>query len=221
MPIYRFRAILEDHEDVYRDIDIKPEQTFEAFASALKNAFGLKENLFSVFYNSDDYYRKGTEVELFLLDKKGKALPTEICDEVSAPHQKFLLKVDDVQTYYILHLELFKILKDEDKKLSYPACVKKIGNMPKPTIRSIVAPPVDEDDLKASESFFKELEIVEEEAYAEEILVSDLSDDDTSDDSEKAGFSIDVDDEATDVESEDGEMDSGEMDSMIDPEEEY
>jgi hypothetical protein len=51
MPIYRFRAILEDHEDVYRDIDIKPEQTFEQFAIVLKNAFGLKENLFCTFYN--------------------------------------------------------------------------------------------------------------------------------------------------------------------------
>jgi hypothetical protein len=217
MPIYRFRAILEDHEDVYRDIDIKPTQTFEQFAITLKNSFGLKENLFSAFYNSDDYYRKGSEIEFFILDKKGKAFATEICDEVSAPHQKFLIVVDDVLSTFILHLELFKILKEEDKKINYPACVKTIGNMPKPTIRSIVAPPVDEEDLKSSELFFKELESgSDDQAYEEEVLVPDLSDDDTSDDSEKASFSIDTDD---DSELEEGAEEGG--DESIDNEEDF
>ncbi|MEI6522422.1 MAG: hypothetical protein ACOYNH_01940 [Bacteroidia bacterium] len=219
MPIYRFRAILEDHEDVYRDIDIKPEQTFEQFAIVLKNAFGLKENLFCAFYNSDDYYRKGSEIEFFILDKKGKAFPTEICDEVAAPHQKFLIVVDDVLSTYILHLELFKILKEADKKLTYPTCVKTIGNMPKPTIRSIVAPPVDEEDLKSSELFFKELESGEDEqAYEEEVLVPDLSDDDTSEDSEKASFSIDTDDENENG-NEDEVSEGG--DEMMDNEEDF
>jgi hypothetical protein len=219
MPVYRFRAILEDHEDVYRDIDIKPEQTFEQFSLVLKNAFGLKENLFCAFYNSDDYFRKGSEIEFFILDKKGKAFPTEICDEVSAPHQKFLIVVDDVLSTFILHLELFKILKDEDKKITYPSCVKSIGNMPKPTIRSIVAPPVDEEDLKASEMFFKEIELgSDEQAYEEEVLVPDLSDDDTSDDSDKASFSIDTDDES-ETDEVDEHAEGG--DEMIDNEEDF
>ena len=219
MPIYRFRAILEDHEDVYRDIDVRPEQTCEQFAIVLKNAFGLKEHLHCAFYNSDDYFRKGTEIEFFILDKKGKAFPTEICDEVSAPHQKFLIIVDDVLSTFILHIELFKIHKEENKKLSYPVIVKSIGNMPKPTIRSIVAPPVDEEDLKSSELFFKELESgSDDQAYEEEVLVPDLSDEDTSDDSEKASFSIDTDDE-TETEEREDSLEGG--DQIMDTEEDF
>ncbi|MFN5630373.1 MAG: hypothetical protein ACK48W_13925, partial [Bacteroidota bacterium] len=78
---------------------------------------------------------------------------------------------------------------------------------------------VDEEDLKSAELFFKELEAGEDDqAYEEEVLVPDLSDDDTSEDSEKASFSIDTDDES-ETENEDEVSESG--DEMMDNEEDF
>lgn len=207
MPIYRFRALLEDHEDVFRDIDIKPEQTFETFQTAIKDAFNLKQDCFGVFFNADDKYRKGNEVELFFRDKKNKTFQTEICDEVSAPHQKFLYEVFvSEQVSHVFQLELFKIYKEEDKKLVYPAIVKSVGKMPKPVVKSFIAPPVDEEDLKDSDKFFNEIvSSDDEEAYETNELVADLTEEDTA--SKTASYSIDEDEEVIAEESEEAELD--------------
>ena len=64
MAIYRFRVTYEDHEDVYRDIEIKSIQTFEDLHHAIQEAIGFDKSKPASFYMSDDYWRKDQEITL-------------------------------------------------------------------------------------------------------------------------------------------------------------
>ena len=60
--VYRFRVTYEEHEDVYRDIDIKPGQSFIEFHSAIQQAISFDNSKAASFYQSDDYWRKEEEI---------------------------------------------------------------------------------------------------------------------------------------------------------------
>jgi hypothetical protein len=181
MPIYRFRATLEEHDEVYRDVDIRPSQTFEQLAAVLEVSLRLEGPVVGTFFLSDDYYRKGKPIPPTIRTRKGEELITEILDFVEAPHQRFLLELETAAgILHPLQLELLRIIKEEDKKISYPACVRSMGQLPKPIRKNAPPPVVDEEDLKASESFFEQLGSDDQEAYQEEVLVGDLDEEDDS-----------------------------------------
>ncbi|MBK7665904.1 MAG: hypothetical protein IPJ32_00325 [Sphingobacteriaceae bacterium] len=64
MAVYRFRVIIEDNEDVYRDIDIKAAQTFAELQATIQEAFKFDNKHAASFFVSDDYWRKHLEITL-------------------------------------------------------------------------------------------------------------------------------------------------------------
>ncbi len=172
MPIYRFRFTLDDNEDVVRDIDIKPSQSFESLGLTLQQSLQLPGTASGVFYRSDDYFRKGVAVEMLHKEGVKKMRPSSIMDEVEAPHQKFLYHLDPEHLNHMFCVELFKIIKDENPKTIYPFLVKSTGNLPKPLLKNIAPPPVDEDDLRSSDRFF---ELHQESAIDEEEIAGDMN----------------------------------------------
>ena len=48
--IYRFRAILNSQDEVYRDLEIQENATFEDFHNALTQAFGFEGQEVASFY---------------------------------------------------------------------------------------------------------------------------------------------------------------------------
>ena len=121
MAVYKFRIIYEDHEDVSRDIEIKPFHSFEDLHLAIQDSIKFDASKAASFYISDDYWRKGQEIPVDL--KKSK-----LVDFIEDPHQKFIY-IFDPSASWCFNIELFKIQPDENG-VQYPRCVKSVGKAP-------------------------------------------------------------------------------------------
>jgi hypothetical protein len=142
MSIYRFRVVLEDNEDISRDIEIRSGQTFEELHETIQEAFKFDKKHAASFFVSDDFWRKGLEItlrkedlELDEDDIRHKREPkklmsaTKIAKYVDDPHQRFVY-VFDPNVQWTFLIELLKIAT-EDPKVKYPVCVKSVGTAPK------------------------------------------------------------------------------------------
>jgi len=171
MAVYRFRVCLEDNEDVYRDIDIKAAQSFDLFHEAIQEAFKFDKKHAASFFVSDDYWRKNEEITLnkedLALDEEDKRRKierkylmkeTKIAKFIEQPHQRFVY-VFDPEAQWCFLIEMLKIV-NEDSKLSYPACIRTIGNAPKQ---------------------YKQLNIIKDDLTPEMALAAILSEDPSDD----------------------------------------
>ncbi len=168
MAVYRFKVAFEDHEEVYREIEIKSSQNFEDFHTVILNSVNFDGDHDASFFISDDYWRKGEEIILRAgsdgnkNDRKtdvSKRLMNKckMASLIDDPHQKFVY-VYDPKNHWTFMVELLKIVPD-DAKASYPKCVKTNGVAPKNNNTPIVAPPVLDDDELDDEN------PVDDEAY--------------------------------------------------------
>ncbi len=154
MAIYKFRATFEDFDEVYRDIEIRSTQTFELLHNAIQQAIGFDNKQLASFYMSDDNWKKGKEITLMdMSDDNGVSRPMmkdcKLCDYIADPHQK-LLYVFDFLNLWNFQVELLKISINEDQKVTYPRCVKVMGDAPKqygPTNLGKVSPELDMEEL--------------------------------------------------------------------------
>jgi hypothetical protein len=195
MPIYRFRVQKEDHDDSYRDIDIKPNQTFDDFAQCIQQSIKFDGTAIHHFFMSDVVWRKKEEVTPFITTKTGETFETEIADFVDDPHQRFLLYLDSTESVKLFHVELIKIIKEEEKGKIYPHCSKEIGKPPR-QYKKVILPTevvVDEEDVKISNKFFEDLTVDDSEAYEAEEAIVGLDEEDEEE--IKEGFSEEGDDE--------------------------
>jgi hypothetical protein len=122
MAVYKFRIVFEEHDDISRDIEIKPNQTFQDLHLAIQNSIKFDASKNASFYVSDDYWRKGFEIA------HEKLSSVKIAQYIEDPHQKFIYYFDP-QAKWTLNIELFKILPDEEG-VKYPRCVKSVGDAP-------------------------------------------------------------------------------------------
>jgi hypothetical protein len=132
MAIYKFRAALEDNEDVYRDIEIRASQTFEDLFHCILDAVKFDRIHAGSFFVSDDFWRKNDEIALRKEDaEEGTPLMsrTKIAKYVNDPHQRFILVYDEKIAWTFL-IELQKINKEEGNLL-YPCVVKSAGKEPR------------------------------------------------------------------------------------------
>ncbi len=142
MAVYRFRVIIEDNDDVYRDIDIKAAQTFAELQATIQEAFKFDNKHAASFFVSDDYWRKHLEITLrkedlpltpeeIRLKVEPKKLMSEakIAKYIETPHQRFVYVYDENVQWNFL-LEMMKIT-NEEPKAKYPLISKSIGNPPK------------------------------------------------------------------------------------------
>ena len=63
--IYKFRAILDAEEDIFRDVAIQEEATLEDLHNALVNAFGFDGLEVASFYTCDDTWNQEDEIPMF------------------------------------------------------------------------------------------------------------------------------------------------------------
>jgi len=132
-PVYKFRVAFEDHEDISRDIEIKPDQTFEDLHLCIQSAIGFDGTKPASFFMSNDYWVKGREISNEnRVNKNGeKAAPmrkSRLCDFIVDPHQKIYYEFDSNWTFFI---ELIKLIPATENVLPYPRCVKFTGDAPK------------------------------------------------------------------------------------------
>ncbi|PSL46490.1 pRiA4b ORF-3-like protein [Chitinophaga niastensis] len=134
MPVLKFRVYWEEDESVYRDIAIKPNQTFLLFHQAILQAFEFDSKHKATFFRSNDNWQRGREIILELDKQPRKAEPllmaeTIIATAVKDPNQKFIYLYDFAKNWSFL-VELIGVSKDENSKVVYPSCVRKEGLAP-------------------------------------------------------------------------------------------
>jgi len=180
MPIYRFRVQKEDHDDSYRDIDIKPTQSYTTFNDCIQQAVKFDGTAVAQFFTSDDFWRRKEAVTATIKTTVGDVFPTEIADFVDNPHQRFLLYLETVGLVKTFHVELIKIIKEEANGAVYPCCVKEVGKPPR-QYKKVILPTqaaIDDDDIKTSDKFFEESGVDDTEAYSVEEEVAGLDEED-------------------------------------------
>lgn len=196
MAIYRFRVTFEDYEDVYRDIDMPSKSTFMELHQEIHKSTGYQTDTSSSFYVSNDQWKKGTEIALKPVQRKvdaGVLLMENIrlSKFIDDPHQKFYY-IYNFDRPYDFHVELVKILKEEDGK-EYPAIFKSVGQAPK---------------MIAAANFPISTEAEDDDDYVEEVEGAEEYGVDEDDDYE----TMDGDDEEGDEEGEKEEFGSGDDD---------
>lgn len=158
MLVYRFRLISEDHDNLIRDIDILPGQTFFDFHVIIMESTELTHCEQASFYLTDKKYKKDKEITLKSVKRQIRKYDEDLDEIVSQtvvpplmkkaklknfiedPHQKMIYEFQGNE-FYSFHIELFKILQ-ADNSWSFPQCVKKNGELPK---KAEILPPIATD----------------------------------------------------------------------------
>lgn len=175
MHIYRFRILLEDHEEFIRDIEIKSTQTYEDFHKIIQSSVDAVAKELASFFICDRRWNKQREITLKdmkaksvnkLTDddddddirgrKKKIVLPVVmmkqalIKDFIDDPHQRMIYEYDYLNNTR-LYIELTKIIAAEPK-VEYPRCIFRRGSIikvPPAPIIPVVEEEVAEDNLLA------------------------------------------------------------------------
>ncbi len=212
--IYKFRIHFEDYDDVYRDIEINSQQSFEDLKLAILKSINFDTIHECIFFMSDDSWRKGRD-----LTQKKDGTPFElskriICDFVEEPHQRFLF-IYDLNVQWSFFVELLKISKS-DPNVVYPLVVKSFGAAPKQYKPVYIASPSfdDEDSPKKGKRGRKpgsvkeiekdtiddeeidddsDVEIEEDISYIEESDIDDGFESKDDDDPDETGGEDDID----------------------------
>ncbi len=135
MAILRFRVYWEDDESIYRDVVIKHTQNFADLHLCILKSYEFDSKHKATFYRSNDNWLRGREISLEKYeDKSYKVDPLIMADvtmgsEIKDPNQKFIY-VYDFNKLWTFMVELINVDKEENKKLSYPSCIRKEGIAP-------------------------------------------------------------------------------------------
>ncbi|HIX54751.1 MAG TPA: hypothetical protein VK076_09730 [Candidatus Sphingobacterium stercoripullorum] len=167
--IYRFRITFEDHEEVYREIDILPKGTFYELHETFLSAIGYDVDKSSSFYVSNDQWKKGKEIAYLPLGNKKNDEELALMENaklnrfIDDPHQKFYYIYDfnRPQDFYV---ELVRIRKGEEGE-NYPLVSKSIGKAPKP-LNKVIHP----SQIEAQEEEENQIENDEVDQFDEDEL---------------------------------------------------
>ncbi len=162
MAIYRFRVSFEDYDDVERDVDIKSNQTFEDLHRAIHESTGYKTEASSSFYVSNDQWIKNEEIAYLPNQRKinnevALMENSKLSSFIDDPHQKFYY-IYNFDRPFDFHVELIKIMLNEEPGKSYPHVSRSLGEAPKIAGTGIIPPiaaaaPSDDFDFLNEEDF--------------------------------------------------------------------
>ena len=135
MAILRFRIYWEDDDSIYRDVVIKHTQNFADLHLCILKSFEFDSKHKATFYRSNDNWLRGREISLEKYDDKAykvdPLIMTEVTmgSEIKDPNQKFVY-VYDFNKFWTFRVELINVDKEENKKLTYPVCIRTEGIAP-------------------------------------------------------------------------------------------
>lgn len=135
MAILRFRIYWEDDESIYRDVVIRHTHNFADLHHAILKSYEFDNKHKATFYRSNDSWLRGREISLEKYeDKVYKADPLIMANvtlgsEIKDPNQKFIY-VYDFNKLWTFMVELINVDKDENRKITYPSCIRTEGIAP-------------------------------------------------------------------------------------------
>jgi hypothetical protein len=130
--IFKLRVIVDTEQDVFRDIEIETDSTFEDLHKAILDSFDFEEGEMASFYMSNESWEKGMEIPLMEMgDRSGASKSmsnTKLSDMISQPSDK-VLYVYDFMRMWIFYIELMEIKKDKPSTI-YPRVALIYGDAP-------------------------------------------------------------------------------------------
>lgn len=134
MAILKFRVYWEEDESIYRDVAIRHTNSFLDLHEAILKSFEFDNKHKATFYRSNDNWQFGREISLESYDRDYKVTPlimseTTLASEIKDPNQKFVYEYDFNKNWHFM-VELINVDKEENKKITYPACVRTEGIAP-------------------------------------------------------------------------------------------
>ena len=130
--IYRFRVILDAHEDVFRDIEIEAVANLEDLHNAITQAFGFAGQEIASFYVSNDLWEQGEEIALFDMNEVPggiRIMNETVIEDVTNEQQTKLIYVYDFLNLWTFLVELAEIAEREEGR-TYPNLMFAHGQMP-------------------------------------------------------------------------------------------
>lgn len=128
----RIRVMLDsEHDDVYRDIDILTNQTFEELHQAIVQIFGIESQDDMVsFYLADDFWKKTEELPVFLnyTYAEGSVAERELNVFIEKDRQRLCYTIGDL-TPWEFQLEVMGAY-EADLTIEYPFLADSHGLMP-------------------------------------------------------------------------------------------
>ena len=123
----------EGDDNVFRDIEVASNSTFEELHLAIQEQFGFDNSQMASFYESDDDWERGDEVMLMDMrmdDKQEIRLMSEtlVGELLLAPEQKMLYVFDFMVmwTFFVEVVSLGKFSEDTE----YPVVLLSVGDSP-------------------------------------------------------------------------------------------
>ncbi|MCX6188339.1 MAG: hypothetical protein NTW54_01790 [Bacteroidetes bacterium] len=135
MAIYRFKCSIEDHDDLFRFVEVKSGSFFESLQNIILQAFGFDHELGCSFFMSDDQWRMNEEITSGKKTMKGKPSENLTTDSklskfIFDPHQKILM-IYDYEKEWTFRLEMVNISVNPKEGVTYPFIFKSVGISPK------------------------------------------------------------------------------------------
>lgn len=130
--IYRFRVILDATEDVFRDIEIQEDATFEDFNNVITQAFGFDGMEMASFYISDDEWNQGEEISQFDMSEGQdsiRLMNETTLDGVFSEDQTRMIYVYDFLNMWTFLVELAEIAEPINGQ-AYPNLLFSHGILP-------------------------------------------------------------------------------------------
>lgn len=130
--IYRFRIILDTHEDVFRDIEIEDNANFEDFHNAITQAFGFGGQEMASFYISNELWEQKEEIALFDMSEEEspvRVMGDTILKEVISKRKTRLIYIYDFLSMWTFLVELADIVESEAGMI-YPNLMFAHGEIP-------------------------------------------------------------------------------------------
>ncbi|NIK92673.1 plasmid pRiA4b ORF-3 family protein [Mangrovimonas sp. CR14] len=131
--IYRFRVILDNdtEDDIFRDIEIRENDTLEDFHNTITQSFGFDGSEMASFYVSNDEWEQGEEISLFdISDEANARLMNETTlNDVVHEAQTRLIYIYDFFSMWTFLVELAEIV-EEAEGTDYPNLMFVHGQIP-------------------------------------------------------------------------------------------
>ena len=146
MQVFKFRVFLEQDDTIFRDVEIKPNQSFEDFHKIILKAFAFDGKHEASFFTTNDNWVMLNEIALHKKANAQLMSKVLIASLIDDPHQKFIYLYDfDVEWNFLIELMSFE---EEQKKTAYPRIARTEGAAPK----QYGAQPIADKDVEVFEA---------------------------------------------------------------------
>ena len=128
--IYRFRIILDAKDDIFRDVELESNSTFEDLHNTIIQSFGMSGHEMATFYITDEEWNQGEAITLTdMFEEPSKLMHQTALYDVFTDDQKTALYVYDflnMWTFFVTCVEEAESIAG----VSYPQLVFSHGVVP-------------------------------------------------------------------------------------------